>query len=142
MPDMMVVLGCFKPVSCGTWLRHLCCGSEAMVSMTGRVTMRGYHAGRIKGGVIEPAPTVFLYAMSWLTLQWVRDSPSSVWTKADTILAAGDPRGGTKAGKKDLRPRSIFSRPLWQSRTGSVFSEFIPDQCQAPHVLSGPDRTS
>jgi len=73
--------------------------------------------------------------MSWLTLQGglIRHH---LLDQGETILAAGDHVVVTKSWQKDLRPRSIFLVSLWQSRTGSVLSEFIPDPCQAPHVFS------
>ena len=99
MPDIMVVLGCLSQCLDGTLLRQLCCVSEAMVSMSGRVTMRGLSRWTNKGGSYRTLQRFFYAPMNWLTLQWVLIR-HHLLDEGDTILAAGDHVVVTKAGKK------------------------------------------
>jgi hypothetical protein len=38
-----------------------------------------------------------------------------------------------------IRWSVVFFVAVWEDGAGPVFSEFIPAECQAPHVLPGPD---
>ena len=68
MPDIMVVLGCISQCLDATTLRQLCCVSEAMLSMTGRVTMRGMSRWTNKGGSDRTIQRFFNTPMQWLAL--------------------------------------------------------------------------
>ena len=119
MPDIMVVLGCLSRCLDGTLLRHLCCVSEAMVSMTGRVTMRGISRWTNKGGSYRTLQRFFYTPMSWLTLQWVLIR-HHLLDQGDTILAAGDHVVVTKAGKKTYGLDRFFS---------SLYGKAVPGLC-------------
>jgi len=50
MPDIMSLLACVSPCLDSTTIRQLARVSEAMLSMSGRVTMRGMARWAGKGG--------------------------------------------------------------------------------------------
>lgn len=71
MPDIMLVLGCLSQCLDTTTLHHLIRVSEAMLSMTGRVTMRGIARWAGTGGSYRTIQRFFTTSLSWATLQWV-----------------------------------------------------------------------
>lgn len=119
MPDMMVVLGCVSQCLDATLLRQLCCVSEAMLSMSGRVTMLGISRWTNQGGSYRTVQRFFYTPISWLTLQWVLMRHHLV-DPGDTILAAGDHVVVTKAGKKTYGLDRFFS---------SLYGKAVPSLC-------------
>ena len=119
MPDIMVVLGCLSQCLHTTSLRQLCYISEAMVSMSGRVTMRGISRWTNKGGSYRSVQRFFYTPISWLTLQWVLIR-HHLLDPGDTILAAGDHVVVTKAGKKTYGLDRFFS---------SLYGKAVPGLC-------------
>jgi putative transposase len=119
MLDIMVVLGCLSQCLDATVLRQLCCVSEAIVSMTGRVTMRGISRWTNKGGSYRTLQRLFYTPMNWLTLQWVLIR-HHLLDEGDTILAAGDHVVVTKAGKKTYGLDRFFS---------SLYGKAVPGLC-------------
>ena len=86
-------------------------------------------------------PTFFYDQRSLVSTQLHPDSPAVAgrrWCPLDERRSCG----GHQSGQSDLRLRSVFCVAVWQGGARAVFSEFIPAQCQAPHVLPGRDRTS
>jgi putative transposase len=119
MPDIMVVLGCLSQCLDATTLRQLCCVSEAMLSMTGRVTMRGLSRWTTKGGSYRTLQRFFYTPVNWLMLQWVVIR-HHLLDQGDTILAAGDHVVVTKAGKKTYGLDRLFS---------SLYGKAVPGLC-------------
>jgi len=54
MPEILTLLSCLTFHLNSTSLKHLGSVSQAMLAMSGRVTMLGYRVGRAKEEVIEP----------------------------------------------------------------------------------------
>ncbi len=119
MPDIMVVLGCVSQCLDVTSWRQLCRVSEAMLSMTGRVTMRGISRWTNKGGSYRTLQRFFYTPMNWLTLQWVLIR-RHLLDPGDTILAAGDHVVATKSGKKTHGLDRFFS---------SLYGKAVPGLC-------------
>jgi putative transposase len=119
MPDIMVVLGCLSQCLDATVLRQLCCVSEAMLSMSGRVTMLGISRWANKGGSYRTVQRFFYTPINWLTLQWVLIR-HHLLDPGDTILAAGDHVVVTKAGKKTYGLDRFFS---------SLYGNAVPGLC-------------
>ena len=71
MPDIMVLFACCSQCLDRTTIRQLCRVAEAMLSMTGRVTMRGMARWADKGGSYRTMQRFFTTSLSWGTLQWV-----------------------------------------------------------------------
>jgi putative transposase len=119
MADIMVVLGCLSPCLDTTTFRQLCCVSEAMVSMSGRVTMRGISRWTNKGGSYRTFQRFFYTPLNWMTLQWVLIR-HHLLDEGATILAAGDHVVVTKAGKKTYGLDRFFS---------SLYGKAVPGLC-------------
>ena len=119
MADIMVVLGCLSQCLNTTTFRQLCCVSEAMVSMSGRVTMRGLSRWTNKGGSYRSVQRFFYTPINWLTLQWVLIR-HHLLDEGDTVLVAGDHVVVTKAGKTTYGLDRFFS---------SLYGKAVPGLC-------------
>ena len=119
MPDIMVVLGCVSQGLDATSWRQLCRVSEAVLSMTGRVTMRGISRWTNKGGSDRTLQRCFSPPMNWLTLQWMLIR-QHLLDPGDTILVAGDHVGVTKSGKNTHGLERVFS---------SLYGRAVPGRC-------------
>ena len=71
MPDIMIVLACLSQCLDATTLRQLGRMTEAMLSMTGRVTMRGIARWTDKGGSYRTVQRFFTTSINWSMLQWM-----------------------------------------------------------------------
>ena len=98
MPDIMIVLACLSQCLDATTLRHLTRVTEAILSMPGRVTMRGIARWSGQGGSDRTVQRFFNTTLSWCQLQWwlIR---THLLDEDDVIVAAGDDVVTTKAGK-------------------------------------------
>lgn len=133
MPDIMVVLGCLSQCLDATVLRQLGCVSEAMLSMSGRVTMRGLSRWTNKGGSYRTIQRFFSTPINWLTLQWMLIR-HHLLEPGDTILVAGDHVVVTKAGKKTYGLDRFFS---------SLYGKAVPGLCfLSLSLISAKRRTS
>ncbi len=119
MPDIMSLLACLSQCLDATALRQLRCVSEAMLSMTGRVTMRGLSRWTNKGGSYRTVQRFFNAGTNWVTLQWVLIR-HHLLDPGDTILAAGDHVVVTKSGKKTYGLDRFFS---------SLYGKAVPGLC-------------
>ncbi len=119
MPDIMSLLACLSQCLDATTLRQLCQVSEAMLSMTGRVTMRGISRWTNKGGSYRTLQRFFNTGTNWVTLQWVLIR-HHLLDPGDTILMAGDHVVVTKSGKKTYGLDRFFS---------SLYGKAVPGLC-------------
>ena len=119
MPDIMSLLTCLSQCLDSTTLRQLRCVSEAMLSMTGRVTMRGISRWTNKGGSYRTIQRFFNTGTNWVTLQWVLVR-HHLLEPGDTILLAGDHVVVTKSGKKTYGLDRFFS---------SLYGKAVPGLC-------------
>jgi hypothetical protein len=74
MPDIMVVLACFSQCIEPTTLRQLGRVIEAMLSISGRVTMKGLSRWSSTGGQVPNDPTCFQYEFELAPPQLAPDS--------------------------------------------------------------------
>ena len=98
MPDIMVLLACLSQCIEPTTLRQLGRVSEAMLSMSGRVTMRGLSRWSGKGGSYRTIQRFFNTSLTWCQLNWLL-LRYHVWDADDVVLMSGDHVVVTKAGK-------------------------------------------
>jgi putative transposase len=98
MPDIMVLFACLSQCLDTTTLRQLRRVTEAMLAMTGRVTMRGLSRWASKGGSYRTIQRFFITSISWATLQWALIR-HHLLDPDDVILIGGDDVVVTKAGK-------------------------------------------
>ncbi len=108
MPDMMRILACLSQCLDTTTLRQLSRVTEAMLSMTGRVTMRGCPAGPAKGAD-RTIQRFFITSINWATLQWVLIRHRSCWSQMMLIWIGGDDVVVTNAGKHTYGLDRFFS---------------------------------
>src|SRR5215470_8937970 len=99
MPDIMVLFACLSQCLEPTPLRQLGRVIEAMLAMTGRVTMRGLSRWAGKGGSYRTVQRFFTTSLSWVTLPWVLIR-HHLLEPHDVILMGGDDVVVTKSGKQ------------------------------------------
>jgi len=120
MPDIMTVLACLSQCLDATTLRQLSRITEAMVSMTGRVTMKGMARWAGKGGSYRTVQRFFNTSLSWGTLQWVLIR-YHLLAPDDVILMGGDDVVVTKSGKQTHGLDRFFLPSMAKPSLGLVF---------------------
>jgi putative transposase len=108
MPDIMMVLACLSPCLTATTLGQLTRVTEAILSMTGRVTMRGIARWASPGGSYRTVQRFFNTSLSWCQLQWLLIR-THLWDADEVMVAAGDDVVTTKSGKKTHGLDRFFS---------------------------------
>ena len=98
MPDIMILLACVSQCVEPTPLRQLGRVSEAMLSMSGRVTMRGLSRWSGTGGSSRTIQRFFNTTLNWCHLNWLLIR-HHVLDADDVVLMSGDHVVVTKAGK-------------------------------------------
>ena len=136
MPAMIIVFTCLSQSLAPTTRRQLSRVTEARLSMTGRVTMKGLSRWAGHGGSYRTVQRLFTTSINWCTLQWVLIRHHLV-EPDEVIVRGGDEVMVTKAGKQTDGLDRVFSRSVWPSRPWSVFAELIPDTCQTSYLLPG-----
>src|SRR6266581_3803049 len=108
MLDIIIVFTCLSQYLAPTTLRHLHRVTEAMLSMTGRVTMKGLARWTDQGGSYRTVQPFFNTSISWCTLQWVLIR-HHLLEPDDVILMGGDEVVVTKSGKMTYGLDRFFS---------------------------------
>jgi putative transposase len=108
MPDIITVLACLSQCLDPTTLRQLRRITEAMMSMTGRVTMRGIARWAGPGGSYRTVQRFCTTSLSWGMLQWMVIR-HHLLDQDDVIVMAGDDVVVTKAGKQTHGLGRFFS---------------------------------
>ena len=98
MPDIMVLFACLSQCVEPTPLRQLGRVIEAMLAMSGRVTMRGLSRWSGKGGSYRTIQRFFNASLNWCHLNWLLIR-HHVLDADDVVLMSGDHVVVTKAGK-------------------------------------------
>jgi hypothetical protein len=98
MSDIMMVFACFNQSLHPTVLRQLTVVAQAMLAMTGRVTMLGLSRWAGQGGSYRTIQRFFNTTVSWSSLQWLLIR-THLWEPAEVLVAAGDDVIVTKSGK-------------------------------------------
>jgi putative transposase len=133
MPDIMVVLACLSQCVQPTTLRQLGCVVEALLSISGRVTMKGLSRWSDKGGSYRTIQRVFNTPLNWLQLNWLLIR-HHLWEADDVALMSGDHVVVTKSGKSTHGLDRFFS---------SLYGKAVPGLCfLSLSVLSVKHRTS
>src|SRR2546422_10836138 len=117
MPDIMLVVACLSQCLDTTTLRHLSRVTEAMLAMTGRVTMRGLARWAGTGGSYRTIQRFFTTSINWATLQWVLIR-HHLLEPDDVILMGGDDVVVTKSGKHTYGLDRFFS---------SLYGKVVPE---------------
>src|SRR5947209_19487352 len=97
MLDLTIVLACLQPCVSATTLRHLNCITLALLSMGGRVTMRGLARWTGDGGSYRTIQRFFYTTLPWAQMMWLLVQ-HHLLQPDDVYLLAGDEVVVTKAG--------------------------------------------
>ncbi len=108
MPDIMIFFACLNQCLEPTALRQLRRVTEAMLSMTGRVTMRGLARWGGAGGSYRTVQRFFQTSINWGKLQWVLIR-HHLLDQDEVLLMGGDEVVVTKSGKKTYGLDRFFS---------------------------------
>jgi putative transposase len=119
MPDIMVLFACLNQCLDRTTIRRLRRVAEAMLSMTGRVTMRGMARWADQGGSYRTLQRFFTTSLSWGTLQWVLIR-HHLFEHDDVLVMGGDEVVVTKSGKQTYGLDRFFS---------SLYGKRVPGLC-------------
>jgi len=133
MPDIMVLLACLSQCVEPTPLRQLGRVIEAMLSMSGRVTMRGLSRWAGKGGSYRTIQRFFNASVNWCHLNWLF-LRHHVLDADDVVLMSGDHVVVTKSGKMTYGLDRFFA---------SLYGKTVPGLCfLSLSLLSVKHRTS
>ena len=133
MPDIMVLLVCLSQCVEPTPLRQLGRVIEALLSMSGRVTMRGLARWSGKGGSYRTIQRFFNPSLNWCHLNWLLIR-HHVLDADDVVLMSGDHVVVTKSGKPTYGFDRFFS---------SLYGKTMPGLCfLSLSLLSVKRRTS
>jgi putative transposase len=133
MPDIMVVLACLSQCVEPTTLRQLGRVIEALLSISGRVTMKGLSRWSDKGGSYRTIQRFFNTSLNWLELNWLLIR-HHLWDGDDVALMSGDHVVVTKSGKTTHGLDRFFS---------SLYGQAVPGLCfLSLSLLSVKHRTS
>jgi putative transposase len=119
----MVLFACLRQCLDGTTIRQLAQVSEAILAMSGRVTMRGRARWAGKGGSYRTIQRFFTTSLSWGTIPWVLIRPHRLDQDAMIVLG-GDDVVVTKAGKKTHGFERFFSSLYGKPVPGLCFLSF------------------
>src|SRR6266487_1752957 len=120
MPDIMVLLACVSQCVEPTPLRQLGRVIEAMLSMSGRGTMRGLSRWCGKGGSYRTIQRFFNTSVNWCHLQWLLIR-QHVLDADDVVLMSGDHVVVTKSGKTTDGVERFFSSLYGKTVSGLCF---------------------
>ena len=133
MPDIMVLVACLSQCVEPTPLRQLGRVIEAMLSRSGRVTMRGLSRWSGKGGSYRTIQRFFNTSLNWCHLNWLLIR-HQVLDADDVVLMSGDHVVVTKSGKMTYGLDRFFS---------SLYGKTVPGLCfLSLSLLSVKRRTS
>jgi hypothetical protein len=133
MPDIMVILACLSQCAQPTTLRQLGRVIEAMLAISGRVTMKGLSRWSGKGGSYRTIQRLFNTSVNWLQLNWflIRHH---LWDGDEVALMSGDHVVVSKSGKTPHGLDRFFS---------SLYGKAVPGLCfLSLSLLSVKHRTS
>lgn len=119
MPDIMVVLACLSQCVQPATLRHLERVIEAMLSISGRITMKGLSRWSGKGGSYRTLQRLFNTGLNWCQLNWLLIR-HHLWDADDVALMSGDHVVVTKSGKTTHGLDRFFS---------SLYGKAVPGLC-------------
>lgn len=119
MPEIMAVLACLSQCTEPTPLRQLTRVIEALLAISGRVTMKGLSRWSGKGGSYRTIQRFFTTQVNWLQLNWLIIR-HRLLDSDDVVLMSGDHVVVTKAGKTTYGLDRFFS---------SLYGKAVPGLC-------------
>jgi len=145
MTDIMLVLSCLSHEIDPTTLRRLVRLAEAMLSMTGRVTMRGLSRWSERGGSYRTLQRWFHSQLDWAHLHWLVVSSHLIGEQSEWLLA-GDEVVVTKSGKQTHGLARFFSSLAGKTVPGLCFLSIslisVSRRCSYPLRLEAIEKAS
>jgi putative transposase len=127
MNEIIAILNALSPTVTPLTLKHLSLIVEAMLSMTGRVTMLGLSRWTEKGGSYRTVQRFFKAKIDWSALRW--QLIKQHLTGVDEVwLLLGDEVMVTKSGK-ETHGLGIFFFNLQQATSRLVFFNPVVAVC-------------
>lgn len=120
MPDIISLLACLDQCADKTTLRQLSRIALAMLTMTGRVTMRGISRWAEKGGSYRTVQRFFNTDLPWAAMLWQLVRHHLLHTNGEYVIA-GDETVVTKAGKATYGLDRFFSSLAGRPIRGLAF---------------------
>lgn len=120
MIDIMMVFACLSQSLGTTDLHRLNQVAQALLSMSGRVTMRGISRWAGQGGSYRTVQRFFNTAVDWSQLQWLLIR-THLLDDDEVILVSGDHVVVTKAGKQTHGLDRFFSSLYGKTVRGLCF---------------------
>lgn len=121
--DILSLFTCFQPTISVITVRHLAIIAEAILAMSGRVTMNGIARWTGKGGSRRTLDRFFATRLPWneLLVKFVR---THLFNATSEHILAGDATTITKAGKKTHGVDRFFSGVIGKVVNGLEFFVF------------------
>jgi hypothetical protein len=119
MIDIMMVFACLSQSLDATELRRLTRIAQALLAISGRVTMRGISRWAGQGGSYRTVQRFFHTALDWGHLQWLVIR-THLLDADEVLLVSGDHVVVTKAGKQTHGLDRFFS---------SLYGKTVPGLC-------------
>jgi len=120
MPEIMSLLGCVSQCVGSATLRQLGRVIDALLSMSGRVTMRGLSRWAGKGGSYRTVQRLFTTSVNWCQLNWLLIR-HHLLDADEVVLMSGDHVVVTKAGKQTYGLDRFFSSLAGKAVPGLCF---------------------
>ncbi len=108
MTEIVALLQSLTPLVSKTTLREMSRIIEAMLSMTGRITMLGLSRWSEKGGSYRTIQRFYHSGLSWAEMQWLFFT-QRLWKATEEYLLVGDEVVVDKAGKETFGLGRFFS---------------------------------
>ncbi|OAD22645.1 transposase [Candidatus Thiomargarita nelsonii] len=118
--EIITLLTCLNPVINYTTIRQLSNIAEAMLAMTGRITMIGISRWTEKYGSYRTIQRFFYSQIDWRKLRWLFTRRHLI-DHEDVVLIAGDEVVVTKSGKKTYGLGRFFS---------SLYGKTVPSRSE------------
>ena len=106
--DILSLFACLEPLSSTLSVRHLALMAQAILTMTGRITMLGLSRWTEKGGSYRTIQRFFATKLAWAELL-VEFFQSHLFHPRDTYILAGDETIVSKAGHATFGLERFFS---------------------------------
>lgn len=131
--DILALLQPLNSLLTGTTMRQMSMIVQAMLAMTGRVTMLGIARWSGAGGSYRTVQRFFHTAIPWAEMLWLFFQRYLLWAKDEYILA-GDEVVVSKAGKETYGLDRFFSSLYQRAIPGLAFFAFSLVSVQERHA--------
>jgi len=133
--DILTLFACFETLMSKASIRQFAVIADAMLSMTGRITMLGLSRWTQEGGSYRTINRFFATSRAWQVLQ-VKFFQSHLFNSAEEYIIVGDETVISKAGSRTFGLGRFFSG--LQGRVIKGLSFFVFSLCNVNQSQSAP----